>query len=190
MGLGADAVDPLRGGRRHVVGLDLHAPLRHREGDDRAAQEAGPVELVKNIALRGVRQYNISNEKLGNISVVEGKVVNGFNQPRELIRIEASLYDSAGNALVSKQQLAGTSLSLFQLQVLGEQDIEQALANKIDIMATNTNVLPGGEVPFMVVFYSPPDNAAEFGVKVIDARIPLRKRRIGIDEYWGGRGPF
>ena len=64
-----------------------------------------PVELVKNIALRGVRQYNISNEKLGNISVVEGKVVNGFNQPRELIRIEASLYDSAGNALVSKQQV-------------------------------------------------------------------------------------
>ena len=136
-----------------------------------------PVELVKNIALRGVRQYNISNEKLGNISVVEGKVVNGFNQPRELIRIEASLYDSAGNALVSKQQLAGTSLSLFQLQVLGEQDIEQALANKIDIMATNTNVLPGGEVPFMVVFYSPPDNAAEFGVKVIDARIPPEKEK-------------
>ena len=59
-----------------------------------------PVELVKNIALRGVRQYNISNEKLGNISVVEGKVVNGFNQPRELIRIEASLYDSAGNGEV------------------------------------------------------------------------------------------
>ena len=136
-----------------------------------------PVELVKNIALRGVRQYNISNEKLGNISVVEGKVVNGFNQPRELIRIEASLYDSAGNALVSKQQLAGTSLSLFQLQVLGAQDIEQSLANKIDIMATNTNVLPGGEVPFMVVFYSPPDNAAEFGVKVIDARIPPEKEK-------------
>ena len=136
-----------------------------------------PVDLVKNIALRGVRQYNISNEKLGNISVVEGKVVNGFNQPRELIRIEASLYDAAGNALVSKQQLAGTSLSLFQLQVLGEQELEQALANKIDIMATNTNVLPGGEVPFMVVFYSPPDNAAEYGVKVIDARIPPENKK-------------
>lgn len=136
-----------------------------------------PVELVKNIALRGVRQYNISNEKLGNISVIEGKVVNGFNQPRELIRIEASLYDSAGNVLVSKQQLAGTSLSLFQLQVLGEQDLEQALANKIDIMATNTNVAPGGEVPFMAVFYNPPDNAAEFGVKVIDARMPPEKEK-------------
>lgn len=140
-------------------------------------KKQSPVELVKNIALRGVRQCNISNEKLDNISVVEGKVVGSFNQPRELIRIEASLYDSAGNALVSKQQLAGTSLSLFQLQVLGEQDIEQALANKIDIMATNTSVLPGGEVPFMVIFYSPPDNAAEFGVKVIDTRIPPEKEK-------------
>lgn len=137
-----------------------------------------PVDLVKNIALRGVRQYNISNEKLGNISVVEGKVVNGFDQPRQLIRIEAALYDAAGNALVSKQQLAGTSLSLFQLQVLGEQELEQALANKIDIMANNTNVLPGSEVRFMVVFYSPPDNAAEYGVKIIDAQIPP----VGKDE--------
>ncbi len=73
-----------------------------------------PVDLVKNIALRGVRQYNISNEKLGNISVVEGKVVNGFDQPRQLIRIEAALYDAAGNALFSKQPLAGTSLTLLQ----------------------------------------------------------------------------
>ena len=137
-----------------------------------------PVDLVKNIALRGVRQYNISNEKLGNISVVEGKVVNGFDQPRQLIRIEAALYDAAGNALVSKQQLAGTSLSLFQLQVLGEQELEQSLANKIDIMANNTNVLPGSEVRFMVVFYGPPDNAAEYGVKIIDAQIPP----VGKDE--------
>ena len=68
-------------------------------------------------------------------------------------------------------------MSLFQLQVLGEQELEQALANKIDIMATNTNVLPGGEVPFMVVFYSPPDNAAEYGVKVIDARIPPENKK-------------
>ena len=83
--------------------------------------------------------------------------MNGFNQPRELIRIEASLYDSAGNALVSKQQLAGTSLSLFQLQVLGEQDIEQALANKIDIMATEYPMSsPGGEGSLSwSVFYKP-----------------------------------
>lgn len=140
------------------------------------AEKQDPVDLVRLIALRGVRQYNISNEKLGNISVVEGKTVNGFPDPRELIRIEASLYDAEGKVLVSKQQLAGTSVSLFQLQVLGEQELEQALANKIDILTNNTNVPPGTEVPFMVVFYNPPDNAAEFGVKVIDARLPAEKK--------------
>lgn len=142
----------------------------------KALMEPGPeqdqTDLVRLIALRGVRQYNINNEKIGNISVIEGKTVNGFPEPRELIRVEASLYDAAGNVLVSKQQLAGTSVSLFQLQVLGEQELEQALANKIDILTNNTNVVPGGEVPFMVVFYNPPDNATEFGVKVIDARLP------------------
>lgn len=138
--------------------------------------EENPADLVKLIALRGVRQYNINNEKIGNISVIEGKTVNGFPDPRELIRVEAALYDAAGNVLVSKQQLAGTSVSLFQLQVLGEQELEQALANKIDILTNNTNVAPGGEVPFMVVFYNPPDNAAEFGVKVIDARLPPAKK--------------
>lgn len=139
------------------------------------APKPDPVALVHLIALRGVRQYNISNEKLGNISVVEGKTVNGFPDPRELIRIEAALYDAKGNVLVSKQQLAGTSVSLFQLQVLGEQELEQALANKIDILTNNTNVPPGGEVQFMVVFYNPPKDAAEFGVKVIDARVPPQK---------------
>lgn len=142
----------------------------------KAEPEENTAEMVRLIALRGVRQYNINNEKSGNISVIEGKTVNGFPEPRELIRVEASLYDADGLQLVSKQQLAGTSVSLFQLQVLGDQELEQALSNKIDILSNNTNVQPGGEVPFMVVFYNPPDNATEFGVKVIDARLPPTKK--------------
>ncbi len=132
-------------------------------------------DLVSLIALRGMKQYNVSSERLGNLSVIEGKAVNGFNEPRELIRIEASLYDADGKTLVSKQQLAGGRVSLFQLQMLGEQELEQALASKIDIMSNNTNVAPGGEVPFMIVFYNPPDTAVEYGVKIIDAKMPPQK---------------
>ncbi len=132
-------------------------------------------DLVSLIALRGMRQYNVNNDKLGNLSVIEGKAVNGFNEPRELIRIEAALYDAEGKTLVSKQQLAGGRVSLFQLQMLTEQELEQALTSKIDIMTNNTNVAPAGEVPFMVVFYNPPDNATEYGVKIIDAKLPPRR---------------
>lgn len=132
-------------------------------------------DLVSLIALRGMKQYNVNNEKLGNLSVIEGKAVNGFTAPRELIRIEAALYDAEGKTLVSKQQLAGGRVSLFQLQMLGEQELEQALSSKIDIMSNNTNVAPGMEVPFMIVFYNPPDTAVEYGVKIIDAKIPPQK---------------
>lgn len=128
-------------------------------------------DLISRIALSDVRQYPVNNEKTGPVTVIEGKVVNGFGDPRELIRVEAALYDKDGRVLISKQQLAGNAVSLFQLQVLGEQELEQALANKLGVLTYNTNVVPGGEVPFMIVFYKPPENAAEYGVKVVDARI-------------------
>lgn len=159
----------IAGGYSFITYPDLTYKIQTIFSSDKKEE---PVDLISLIALRDVVQYNITNEKLGNISVIEGKVVNGFSEPRELIRLEASLYDKNGTLLVSKQQLAGTSVSLFQLQVLGEQELERALTNKIDILANNTNVPPKGEVPFMIVFYNPPDNAAEFGVKVIDARLP------------------
>ena len=129
-------------------------------------------DLVSKITLRGVRQYSINNEKLGVLSVIEGKAVNGFSEPRELIKVEASLYDKDGKVLASKQQVAGTQASLFQLQVLSEKDLEQTLNNKVDILTNNINVPPGGEVPFMIVFYNSPENATEFGVKVTEARLP------------------
>lgn len=139
-------------------------------------QPAAPAkDMISKIALRGVRQYSLNNEKNGRIFVIEGKAVNGFDEPRELIKVEAFLYDKDGKTLDSKQQLAGTSVSLFQLQVLGEKELEQALGNRIEILSNNTNVPPGGEVPFMVVFYKQPDAAAEFAVKVIEAKNPPKK---------------
>lgn len=135
-------------------------------------EEQSTEDLIKSIVLRDVRHYNFNNEKVGAIAVIEGKVVNGFTTPRELIRVEATLYSKDGRALVAKQQLVGTTVSLFQLQVLGEGELEKALSNKIDILTNNTNVLPGAEVPFLVVFYNPPDTAVEFGIKVVDAKKP------------------
>lgn len=144
---------------------------------DEAAQKLAASEQIKNIALRNVRQYYINNEKLGQVSVIEGRVVNNFTSPRELIKVEASLYDKSGATVVSKAQLCGTTVSLFHLQVLGEQELETALNNKIDILTNNTNIPPAGEVPFMVVFYNPPSTVTEFGVKVVEARTPPEKKQ-------------
>jgi len=143
------------------------------------ANSAGAVPLaqkVERLSMRNVRQYYVTNEKIGPISVIEGKAVNGFPTPRELIEVEAALYGQDKNPLVSKKQFAGTSLSLFQLQVLGEKELDAFINNKLEVLANNTNIQPGGEVPFMVLFYNPPPTVAEFGVKIVDVREPEVKK--------------
>ena len=120
--------------------------------------------------MRNVRQYNLLNEKVGKVFVIEGKVVNEFPEPRYFIELEGAIYDRDKHTIASKKQLAGTQLSLFQLQVLSEKEMDSLLNNKMEILANNTNVPPGGEVPFMILFYAPPENVAEFGVRIIDAK--------------------
>ena len=133
-------------------------------------------QKVERLTMRNVRQYYVTNEKIGAISVIEGKVVNGFPAPKELIEVEAALYGQDKNPMVSKRQFAGASLSLFQLQVLGEKELEAFINNKLEVLANNTNIPSGGEVPFMVLFYNPPPTVAEFGVKIVDVRDPEVKK--------------
>jgi len=133
-------------------------------------------QKVEKLTMRNVRQYYVTNEKIGAISVIEGKVSNGFPAPKELIEVEAALYGQDKSPLVSKKQFAGTSLSLFQLQVLGEKELEAFINNKLEVLTNNTNIPPGGEVPFMVLFYNPPPSVTEFGVKIVDVRDPEAKK--------------
>lgn len=125
---------------------------------------------VEMLTMRNVRQYNVPNEKLGKVFVIEGRVVNEFPEPKELIELEGAIYDKNKKPLAVKRQLAGTQLSLFQLQVLSEKEMESFLNNKVELLANNSNVPPGGEAPFMILFYNPPDNVAEFGVKIVDVK--------------------
>ncbi|WP_027360981.1 DUF3426 domain-containing protein [Halodesulfovibrio aestuarii] len=137
--------------------------------------QSGPVTVandVSRISLKNISQYYITNEKIGQIFVIEGDAENRFGVPKELIKVEATLYDANNVAIVAKQQLAGSSVSLFQLQVLAKEELADALNNKVEILTNNTNVMPTKSVHFMVVFYDPPKGVAEFGVKVVEAKNP------------------
>ncbi|MGN1038220.1 MAG: DUF3426 domain-containing protein [Mailhella sp.] len=131
-----------------------------------------PLSLVSELELRDVRQYQVKNPKAGTLIVMEGKVRNNFPAPRALIRLEAELYDASGKMLVSQQQIAGKSMSSFQLELLDQEELDKVLHNKVDIMETNTNVLPGNEVPFTVIFVNPPAEASDYKVRIASAALP------------------
>jgi len=140
------------------------------KGATKQLNEQDIAKQVELLTMRNVRQYYVDNEKVGKVFVIEGRVVNEFPQQKELITLEGAIYDTDRKPLVVKKQLGGVQLSLFQLQVLSEKEMESFLNNKVEILTNNTNVPRGGEVPFMVLFYAPPKSAAEFGVRIVDAR--------------------
>ncbi|WP_028571567.1 DUF3426 domain-containing protein [Desulfonatronum lacustre] len=133
----------------------------------------GP-EDVHLVSLQNVRQYFVTNEKIGQLFVIEGKARNDFPAPMELFRIEASLFDAAEQVVERQEFLAGNSVSLFQLQILSEQELEAALSARVGILTNNTNIRPGMDVQFMVVFPNPPDTVQEYGLKVVGAQHPPR----------------
>jgi len=135
-------------------------------------EEVITTEQIKNFSLEDVKQYYVDNEKVGKLFVVQGKVVNNFSSAKELIQIEANLFDANGVSVVNKTLLIGNTVSLFQLQMLSKDELESAINNKVGILTANTNVPPGGEVPFVIVFYNPPDTVQEFGIKVVAAKDP------------------
>lgn len=142
--------------------------------EEAAAKPAAQAQ-VENITLDKIRQYYVENEKIGKLFVVEGVAVNDFDAPKELIAVEVSLFDAQGQTLAGKRQMAGNSLSLYQLQILEFDKIESGLVNESGIAANNTFVQPRGEVPFMVVFANPPATVSEFVVKVVEVKDPPPK---------------
>lgn len=141
------------------------------QGDEQTAVPAAELaEQVKKISLEGIKQYYVENDKAGRLFVIQGKAVNLFEGPRELIAVEASLFDAQNQELATRRLTCGNTLDLFQLQVLGQPEIDAALENEAGIGANNINVQPGQGVPFMIVFFAPPDGLAEFNVKVVAAK--------------------
>lgn len=145
-----------------------------RLGNDQLEAEANRIayahEQIKDIALHNVRQYTVQSAKVGLLLVIEGRAINNFRSPREMIKVEAALYDKDGRLLDSTQQLCGVLVSKLQMQIWDAKEIEAALDNELKAYERNVNIASGTSVPFMIVFMNPPASVASYGVHVVDAQ--------------------
>ena len=139
-------------------------------------KEAARQAAVRRLALENVRQYTVTeNESTGPMIVVEGVVVNNFDEPKDLILLEVMLFDKKGNPLVLREQYCGVVLSLLQLRTLARPAIESALVSQYMILINNTDIPSGGRVPFTTVFFDLPGSAYEFEVKIVDVQNSKKK---------------
>lgn len=161
-----------------IIGLSVYLFLSSSaKSPDELAGETTPEEKKEDkekapqvIIKKEITNYYVNNEKIGLILVIAGKVVNSSSTYKEHIKVECNLIDENKKSLITKQVLCGNEASYFQLQVNTEKELESILTSKLGVYTNNTNVAPGGEVPFMVLFFNPPNTVAEFKIKVIDAK--------------------
>ncbi len=155
---------------------DLFQKHDAKEATPQAQEETVPAisqekkELISKIHLENTRQYIVNNESTGPLFVLEGIVINKFDNPRELIELRAALFDKEKKELRSKRFTCGNKLTFSKLEVLSKEEIEKALANKLGIQANNINVQPNQEVPFMVVFFNLPEQLDNFEIRVVGAQ--------------------
>ncbi len=153
-----------------LAGLGAYVIL-HAFSSPSSPQEDILKDKLKNLALTDMRQVLITNnDKIERMVVIEGKVENRSTTPKSLILLEATLMDKYGQVLAIQQQYCGITLSLFQLQVLSDEELRERLNRQSDIALANTNILPGGNVPFTIIFFNQPPAAYEFKVRIIDAQ--------------------
>ncbi len=139
---------------------------------DPVAERISNIDKVRDLLLIDVQHKYVQNVNLGPLVVITGKVRNNFSTPKDKIKVEAALLDKNGKVLAVQQQYCGIVVPEFQLQVKGKQEIAQALDNRFEMLANNINVMPGIEVPFMVVFVYPPSDMVEYTVMVVDVADP------------------
>ncbi|MDL2207958.1 zinc-ribbon domain-containing protein [Desulfovibrio sp. OttesenSCG-928-M16] len=141
-----------------------------RQGEPDNEEEKAREALINGIALEEIRQFLVDNMVIGKIMVIQGLATNTSQGNRDYIAIEARILDDNNRILAHSSQICGVPLTLFQLQSLSEAELKESLDNRITILTNNTNVPPGGKVPFVVVFSKPPQGMRTFEVRVVDVR--------------------
>ncbi|MCF8030528.1 MAG: zinc-ribbon domain-containing protein [Desulfohalobiaceae bacterium] len=146
---------------RHPFVQEASSPVKSQQGQRSTSQGA-----IEDIALRDVSQYMVQNEHMGTLLVIEGEAENESGGPKKRIELQATILDKQGKALRSKEFPCGNSVSLVQLQSLGRQELKSAFHSEGNGLSKAQPVDRGEALPFMGIFFSPPEKMAEFSLGV------------------------
>jgi len=126
------------------------------------------------IDISDLNGYYLQSEKDGLIFIIEGSASNNFNGPRSFISIKGTLFDGSGKPVMEESAFCGNTFTKDELATLSREKIGADLQSRLGKGLINSNISPGKKIPFMLVFYSTPENLAEFNVEVTGSEDAMR----------------
>jgi hypothetical protein len=133
-------------------------PVRARSAPEHAVIDLGN--------LKGYLNKNASGETL---YVVKGTVMNMGKALSSGIRIEATLLGRDNQAIVKNGTFAGNVIDESLISHMSRVRIENILGMRYGDGDVNRDIPAGKTLPFMVVFFDPPEGVESFRVKAFDA---------------------
>ena len=133
-------------------------PVQARSAPEKAVFDVGN--------LKGNLNKQASGEPL---YVVKGTVTNVGKALSSGIRIEATLLGRDNQAIVKNGAFAGNVIDESLIPHMTRVRIEGFLGMRYGEGDVNRNIPAGKTLPFMVVFFDPPEGVESFRVKAIDA---------------------
>jgi hypothetical protein len=115
---------------------------------------------------RYITSQYVTNENVGRLFVIQGKVRNNYDGPRNFIVVKAAVFSKDGKKLQNKRAYCGNVLSGSELETLGAETIDAKMSNKFGHERSNFGIPPRKEIPFQVLFTDVPADIGEFTVQV------------------------
>lgn len=153
------------------MGSDLINNLtnKYNEYTENSKPATSGVLINQMVKLQDVRYRRVNNYLLGQIGVVEGIAVNRADYAVSRILIEGEILDAYSVVLSKRTTYAGNILTDEELTNLSEEEILLKLAHPQGINNANDKIMPGGQIPFMIVFPNEPAGVIKATVVTIGA---------------------
>ncbi len=120
-----------------------------------------------------IKAYFLENATVGQIFVVEGKVVNEESRPVSFVLLEGKLYTTDNQPALVQKAYCGNILSREDLMQKDMTEIQNIMMNREGQDLTNVHIPPLGKVPFMIVFHNLPELSllSDYSVEVVSAQV-------------------
>lgn len=151
-------------------GLPAIGVLLSKTGPQPSAAPTSPD--ASGLTLAQVRGYFRVNQQAGRIFVIQGLVENHQTQVRAGVLVRGKLNDEQGAAVRQAVVYAGPIFNPDELRQLSLEEIQARLGQPTGPDGARYQVSPSGNVPFMIVFGSLPDNLSHFTAEVVGSEPP------------------
>lgn len=127
------------------------------------------------ITVQKVQAAFLAKAAAGDLLIITGEALNGFDKPRAALQVKATLFSSTNEPVVTQLAYAGNQLTREQLASMPWEKIEAAMNNQFGDSLTNLGVAPGKTIPFSLVIINPPENAKDFSVEAAGSTVAAGK---------------